>query len=147
MELENIAFLRIKIDFISSFFDNNEVSEIWIPFPDPQPKKVNKRLTSSLFLNLYQKFLKNNALIHLKTDSFELHQYTVSLLKKNNIQPLQVFTDIYSSNIDSIITQVQTFYENKFLDEDKKITYLSFRLSNNKIIYAPDSVDTAEYKY
>ena len=147
LELKNIAFLRIKIDYIASFFAKNEISEIWITFPDPQPKKIKKRLTSSFFLNLYQKFLKNNAEINLKTDSLELHQYTFSLLEKNNIQPLQRHTDIYSQNIDSIVTQVQTFYEKKFLEINKKITFLSFRLNNDKIIFAPDSIENTNYKY
>ena len=147
IELKNVAFLRTKIEFLTNFFDENEISEIWIPFPDPQPKKVKKRLISSLFLNLYQKTLKNNGLIHLKTDSFELHQYTLALLKKNKIQPIEVYSDVYSVNIETILTQVQTFYEKKFLEEGKKITYLSFRLSKNKVIEAPDSTNEGDYKY
>jgi tRNA (guanine-N7-)-methyltransferase len=143
----NIVFLRTKIDLITRFFDTNEVSEIWIPFPDPQPKKVNKRLTSSFFLSLYQKFVVNNAIIHLKTDSILLHQYTVDLLKTNNIEPIKVLTDVYASGIDSELTTIQTYYEKMFLKENKKITYVSFRLNKDMTIKPAFEKNIEDYKY
>ena len=58
--LPNVAFLRTRIEFINSFFCDDEVDEIWITFPDPHPggRNSNKRLTSPWFLNLYRKFLE-----------------------------------------------------------------------------------------
>ncbi|MBN2891794.1 MAG: tRNA (guanosine(46)-N7)-methyltransferase TrmB [Bacteroidales bacterium] len=145
--INNVAFLRTKIEHITRFFAEDEISEIWIPFPDPQPKRQKKRLTSNLFLSFYQKILKNEGIIHLKTDSLELHQFTNALLDKNQIEPIEAYTDIYSENIDSILTKIQTFYEKIFLNEGKKITYVSFRLNKNKVIIAPDKTDNPGYKY
>jgi tRNA (guanine-N7-)-methyltransferase len=82
--LPNVAFLRTRIEFINSFLSEDEVDEIWITFPDPHPggRNSNKRLTSPQFLNAYRQFLKNNGLIHLKTDNKELYNFTFDVLKK-----------------------------------------------------------------
>jgi len=143
----NIAFLRTKIDLIKRFFADNEVSEIWIPFPDPQPKKVNKRLTSNFFLTLYQNFTVNDAIIHLKTDSILLHQYTLDLLNTNNITPIQIISDVYSSNLENELTTIQTYYEKKFLIDNKKITYVSFRLNKDMVIKPALTKIIEGYKY
>ena len=84
--LQNVRFIRTRIDFISSFFAENEVAEIWLTFPDPQPKKFKKRLSSSTFLNRYSQFLSKNALIHLKTDSRLLYEYTKALAEVNKFE-------------------------------------------------------------
>ena len=76
--LKNTGFLRTRIEFINSFFDKDEVDEIWLTFPDPQPKKSNKRLSSCRFLNMYSNFLKQEGYIHLKTDSELLYSYTLN---------------------------------------------------------------------
>jgi tRNA (guanine-N7-)-methyltransferase len=130
--LKNVVFLRTKIDIINSFFAENEIDEIWITFPDPQPTKQNKRLSSAYFLKLYQKILKNKGIIHLKTDSRLLHFYTVKLLKTNNIDPIFISDNLYSSFYEDNILDIKTHYEQIFLDQGKDITYLKFTL-NNKI--------------
>jgi len=138
-KISNAGFLRTRIEFINSFFINNEVDEIWITFPDPQAKKRRnkKRLTSAGFLNFYRSFLKNNGLIHLKTDSKFLYNYTLNLLNLNNI-PIVVNTDdLYNSNInlpEKELLNVQTFYEQMFLAQNITITYICFKLPNNIIV-------------
>ncbi len=126
--IRNVAFLRTKIDNIVSFFAPDEVSEIWIPFPDPQPKKARKRLVSSAFLSRYQQIMKNNGIVHLKTDNLALHEYALALLKQNEIEVIESYGDVYGSNLDSPVTHVQTFYEKMFLAQNMKITYLAFHL-------------------
>ena len=79
--LNNVAFLRTRIDYIDSYFKENEVDEIWLTFSDPQPNKPRKRLTSTLFINRYRKFLKPGGLIHLKTDSSVLFDSTMEQIK------------------------------------------------------------------
>lgn len=98
--LKNVAFLRTRIEFVNSFFDSDEVSEIWITFPDPHPggKNYNKRLTSSWFLNKYRSFLNNKATIHLKTDNQELYNYTKTLLIYNEIEIIAETNNLYSVN-------------------------------------------------
>jgi tRNA (guanine-N7-)-methyltransferase len=82
-KLKNVAFVRTRIDFIESFFGKNEINEVWLTFSDPQPKKVKKRLSSSAFINKYRKFLKENGLIHIKTDSSLLFEYSLALAEEN----------------------------------------------------------------
>ena len=132
--IKNAGFLRTRIDMIDNFFGAEEVSEIWITFADPQPKKQNKRLTSAYFLNLYRKFMKQGAVINLKTDSRLLHFYTLELLKANHIEPLVHTDDLYNSPYLDDTLSIKTFYENMFLQEGKKITYLKFILDINKEI-------------
>ena len=81
--LKNVAFLRAQIDKITDYFHVNEVTEIWITFPDPQLRlsKIKKRLTHPKFLRLYQQFLQQNGLIHLKTDSPNLYNFTKTVIQ------------------------------------------------------------------
>jgi tRNA (guanine-N7-)-methyltransferase len=126
--LDNVAFLRIGIEFIDRVFSPDEVDEIWITFPDPQPKKAIKRLMSSYFLTLYQKILVDQGVVHLKTDSRLLHEYLLALLRQNRIEPELATADLYLlSGLEEIQT-VKTFYEQSFLAQGKSITYIRFRL-------------------
>lgn len=136
LQLKNVAFLRTRVELIQSFFAQDEVEEIWITFPDPQLKKRRnkKRLTASRFLNLYRSFLVDQGKIHLKTDSDVMHQYTVDLVKHNELKILQQTMDLYSSGFDDDILSIKTFYEKQFLDEGDKITYISFLLPSKKPI-------------
>lgn len=128
--LENVAFLRTRIEFINSMFGKDEISEIWITFADPQPKKPNKRLTSEIFLNRYRQFLKPEGIIHLKTDSILLHESTLDVIAKNNHSLIEADNDIYNSGraSEDAILSVKTFYESQFLAKGLPITYLKFVL-------------------
>lgn len=134
--LHNTAFLRTRIEFINSFFAEDEVDEIWLTFPDPHPVKrnSNKRLTCPWFLNTYRSFLKSNGIVHLKTDNSDLYNYTWSLAKRNNLDILIATSDLYAEDTADEILSIRTHYENMFLKEGLKINYLSFRLQKNKII-------------
>ncbi|MDY5969902.1 MAG: tRNA (guanosine(46)-N7)-methyltransferase TrmB [Bacteroidales bacterium] len=130
--MANVAFIRTKIELIDKFFAPDEVNEIWVTFPDPQPKKPNKRLTSPRFLDIYSRIAKNGAAVHLKTDSQELHAYTLDEVITPAGYPVDVATaDLYASGHDGDATLVQTFYEQMFLAEGKPITYLKFRLTES----------------
>lgn len=131
--LPNVAFLRTRIEFITSFFMEDEVDEIWITFPDPHPggRNSNKRLTSPRFLNSYRNFLKDNGLIHLKTDNTELYEFTRKVLMLNHIEPVLSTKDLYSEH-DNPILSIKTHYEKIFLAAGMKINYLSFRMKKDK---------------
>jgi tRNA (guanine-N7-)-methyltransferase len=135
--LGNVRFLRTHIEIINSFFDTNEVDEIWITFPDPQLKKRRKRLTSSKFLMNYSRFLKNNGIVHLKTDNDVLYNYTLELAKVNGFRILLHTDDLYNSGLANDILDIKTFYERQFLDQGMKINYLSFELPHEKVIEEP----------
>ena len=98
--LGNVAFLRTRIEFIGAFFGEGEVSQIWLTFSDPQLKSENARLTSPLFLERYRRFLSPGGRVHLKTDSRFLHEYTLSVVRANNLPLLASSTDIYAPGTD-----------------------------------------------
>lgn len=128
-KMGNVAFLRTRIEMINRFFAENEVSEIWVTFPDPQPKKPMKRLTSPRFLSYYAQFLKPDSPIHLKTDSRELYDYTMDEVIAPAGYRVEFNTsDLYSSGYSGMATAVQTFYESMFLKEGKPITYIKFSM-------------------
>jgi len=133
-KMPNVAFLRTRIEFISSFFMVDEIDEIWITFPDPHPggRQANKRLTSPPFLNSYRKFLKDSGLVHLKTDNTELFRFTEKVAAKNNLEIVYSTEDLYSSHPDML--SIKTHYEKLFLNKGMKINYLSFRLRKEKTI-------------
>lgn len=157
-QVKNVAFLRTRIEFINSFFAADEVDEIWITFPDPHPgkKNSNKRLTCPWFLNTYRAFLKDDSILHLKTDNTELYNYTAKLATDNGLEILCSTNDMHSMNPDDMIVSnriisypedsvhkketvsgifsIKTHYETKFLEEGKTINYLAFRLKKDKFI-------------
>lgn len=129
-KLDNVAFLRTRIEFIEWCFGSDEVDEIWITFPDPQIKKkrAKNRLTHPIFLERYSRILKKDGLIHLKTDSQFLHGYTLGIIEGNNHVLEDAEHDIYNAQIQRPDMNIKTHYENLFLDKDMPITYLRFRL-------------------
>jgi len=133
-KLQNVAFLRTRIEFITSFFTTDEVDEIWVTFPDPHPggKNSNKRLTSPWFLNLYRHFLRNKGIVHLKTDNTELFSYTKSVAEYNEQEILFSSDDLYSEALPDDILSIRTHYENIFLKAGLKINYIKFRLDKEK---------------
>jgi len=142
--LENVAFIRTRIDFISSFFAREEVDELWITFPDPQEKlRVRKkRLTGAAFLNKYRLFLKDGGLVHLKTDNRALYLDTLELVRYNDLSVEQMSDDIYSEDWDDETVSIQTYYEKHFLEEGLPIHYLRFRLPvHREIIALPYEVE------
>ncbi len=146
-KLPNVAFLRTRIEFIEAFFAPEEVSEIWLTFSDPQMKSENCRLTSPLFLERYRKFLKKGGIVHLKTDSHFLYEYSKAVAEQNGLRILASTNDLYGtgrqdlsdcalrsvageSAIDALF-EVQTFYERMFTAQGYKITYLSFVIDHD----------------
>lgn len=127
-ELENVAFLRTKIEHLDSFFAENEVAEIYIPFPDPRPKDRDekRRLTSPRFLDIYKRILQPEGIVHLKTDNLPLFEYTLEVLDSLSIQPLASTTDLYNSDYVDQHHGIQTAYEKRFLAEGITIKYLKF---------------------
>jgi len=139
--LENVAFIRTRIDFITSFFARNEVDELWITFPDPQEKlrRKKKRLSGAVFLNKYRLFLKDGGLVHLKTDNRSLYEETLVLISYNKLQVERKSDDIYREDWSDETVSIQTYYEKGFLDEGLPIHYLCFRLpAHLEILALPD---------
>lgn len=137
--MKNVAFIRTNIEIISEFFSTDEVSEIWLTFPDPQMKKVRKRLTSTRFMELYQQFVKENGIIHLKTDSNFMFQYTVEMIKANQYPVIFQNNDLYHSDFsDDKILSIKTFYEQQWLERGLTIKYIKFNLQHKEQFIEPD---------
>jgi tRNA (guanine-N7-)-methyltransferase len=131
--MSNVGFLRTQIELINQCFDINEVDEIWITFPDPQIKytRTKHRLTNQDFLKKYHEILKPNGIVHLKTDSEFMHGYTLGLLHGENHEVLYAHHDVYNNKQHSPkeVIETQTFYENQYLEKEKAITYIKFRIN------------------
>lgn len=150
-EMNNVAFLRTNIEIIDRFFAAGEVDEIWITFPDPQMKKVTKRLTSTAFLQRYASFLKPDGIVHLKTDSNFLYTYTDALVKVNNLSVEVNNTDIYGSSeefrIQNSELNIRTYYEQQWLDRGLTIKYIKFHLPQGKALAEPDiEIELDDYR-
>ncbi len=138
--LQNVAFLRTRIEFITSSFAPDEISEIWITFPDPQPQqsRANKRLTSARFLNSYKNILRQDGIIHLKTDSQSLHEYTCKVINTNSLTILERTNDLYHSGVTDDILSVKTYYEKIFMDKGFTIKYLKFIIPGSVVVQEPE---------
>lgn len=136
--MKNAAFLRTNIELLPYFFAPDEVDEIWITFPDPQMKKVRKRLTSTRFLDLYRQVLADNGTVHLKSDSPFLYTYTRLMVELNSLPVIVNTDDLYHSGEATDILNIRTFYEQQWLDRGLTIKYLSFRLPHEGTLAEPD---------
>jgi len=128
--LTNVAFLRIQIDQIATYFSKNEVQEIWITFPDPQLRtsKAKKRLTHPKFLRLYQQFLVSGGLIHLKTDSPDLYQFTKTVINMYDCQLITDCDNVYAAEEIKPELKIKTHYESLDIAGSNRIHYLCFSL-------------------
>jgi tRNA (guanine-N7-)-methyltransferase len=129
-QMNHVGFLRIQIQNIENYFAPDEVSEVWITFPDPQPQtsRERKRLTSPRFLSMYKNILKDRGIIHLKTDNPGFYEYTMGVIMENNFTLLASTSDLYHSNLHDDVLNIKTTYEKIFLDQGAKICYLKFKL-------------------
>ena len=126
--IKNVGFLRIQIENITDYFLPGEVDEIWITFPDPQPQlsREKKRLTSPRFLEKYKRILKPGGLIHLKTDNDDLHAYTAEKIDELKLKKHVQTEDLYHSAYADEVLSIKTYYERKYLKDNKNINYLKF---------------------
>jgi tRNA (guanine-N7-)-methyltransferase len=130
--LTNVAFIRTQIELVEYIFAKGEVDEIWITFPDPQIKykRTKHRMTNQDFLRKYHHILKEDGIMNLKTDSEFMHGYTLGLLHGEGHEVLHASHDVYKlKSSPQEVTSTQTFYEKQYLEKDKAITYIKFKLN------------------
>ncbi|SCD19461.1 tRNA (guanine-N(7)-)-methyltransferase [Proteiniphilum saccharofermentans] len=145
--LTNAAFLRTRIELINHFFAQDEVSEIWITFPDPQMKKTNKRLTSTRFMEQYSRMLKEGGIIHLKTDSNFLYRYSKVMIAENRLETFFDTEDLYNSGLNGDILEIRTFYEQQWLSRGLNIKYIRFLCPKNHNWTEPNvEIEKDEYR-
>ena len=130
--IPNAKFIRTQIELIDYVFTENEVDEIWITFPDPQIKyqRTKHRMTNLQFLERYKKVLKPGGIMHLKTDSEFMHGYTLGLLHGAGHEVQYANHNVYKQEgSPAEVTEIQTYYENQYLEQDKPITYIRFLIN------------------
>lgn len=130
--LANVAFLRTQIELVDEIFGENEVSEIWITFPDPQIKykRTKHRMTNEAFLKRYRSILKPDGIVHLKTDSEFMHGYTLGLLHGLGLEVIYANHNVYKNEgSPKEVLELQTFYEKQYLEMGKPITYIQFKVN------------------
>ena len=130
--LGNVAFLRTQIELVDALLGKNEVSEIWITFPDPQIKykRTKHRMTNKAFLSKYKYILKQDGVVNLKTDSEFMHGYTLGLLHGMDLEIIYANHDVYKNEgSPKEVLEIQTFYENQYLEKGKPITYTRFKVN------------------
>ena len=127
--LTNVAFHRIMIGNIEEYFEKGEIDEFWITFPDPQHARKRKRLTNAMFLERYRNISKDGTTMNLKSDSTRFYGYTKETIAEQKLTILEDSADIYAwDEIPEYLANIQTFYENMWLAEGKKIKYLKYVL-------------------
>ena len=126
--VNNVGFLRIQIETLLDYFADSEIDEIWITFPDPQPQisREKKRLTSPRFLEKYRQILKPGSCVNLKTDNDGLHAYTSEKIAELGLKLLIRTEDLYHSEYANEVLSIKTYYEKKYLQDNKNINYLKF---------------------
>ncbi len=129
--IDNVGFLRIQIETILEHFEKGEIAEIWITFPDPQPQdsREKKRLTNPVFLERYKEILVPEGIMHLKTDNDGFFAYTVEQIEQQGLPKLKETTDLYHSDLVDEVLSIKTYYEKKYLAEDKNINYVQWKFA------------------
>ena len=129
--LTNAAFIRGQIDDIERYFAPGEVSEIWVTFPDPQPKKARRRLVSPNFVERYRLVWGETGVLHLKTDSRLLYEYLLETAAEEQWRITDNIEDVYASENHPFLTEIQTFYEKKWLEQGSLISYIRIEVDNH----------------
>jgi len=126
--IKNVAFLRIQIETLLEHFAENEIDEIWITFPDPQPQdsREKKRLTGPKFLDRYKIVMKPEGMMNLKTDNDGFYAYTLEQIELQNLKKYKETTDLYHSDLVDHVLSIKTYYEKKYLADDKNINYVKW---------------------
>jgi len=128
-QLDNVAFLRTKVQSLENFFQVDEADEIWLTFPDPRPKKrdIKRRMTHPRFMEIYRRILRPGGRLHLKTDNDTLYNYTLETVPQlDAVGQLQHTDDLYRSDLVSPLLEIRTHYENLFSEQGYSIKYLTF---------------------
>lgn len=126
--LSNARFLRTRIERLADYFAPGEVDEIWITFPNPHPTEGNarRRLTSPRFLAMYASLLKPAGLLHLKTDDEALFDYSVETAQVEGWRIAEQVRDVHALPGQTLLQEIQTFYERRYVAEGKRILYASW---------------------
>ncbi|MGB5823204.1 MAG: tRNA (guanosine(46)-N7)-methyltransferase TrmB [Proteocatella sp.] len=132
MNLKNIKLISINANFIEDYFDESEISKIFLNFSDPWPKKrnANKRLTHTNMLKKYENILKSDSNIEFKTDNRDLFEFSVCETSNVNHKIEELQLDLHNHQFENDDERIiKTEYENKFVDMGKKIYRMKTKIT------------------
>lgn len=129
LDQKNVAFVRCYAEKLMEYFGPDEVSEIWVTFPEPFPKpsKSQRRMTSERLLEVYKQIMKDGR-VHLKTDDRDFYDFSLETASEHAGEILRQSSDLYEEIEDDVLREIQTFYEKRWLKEGRKICYLEYKL-------------------
>ena len=114
IDLPNLKFMKEDAIFLNDVFEDKEIDRIYLNFSDPWPKKkhAKRRLTSKTFLPIYQKILKDQGELILKTDNRTLFEFSLISFQQFHMDFHDVCLDLHHS--EGYEDNIQTEYERKF---------------------------------
>lgn len=120
----NLRFMCIDALTLSDYFNHN-VDQIFLNFSDPWPKKrhAKRRLTSPVFLDLYNKISKDSINIKMKTDNKDLFAYSIKEFNNNGFYIEDISLDLPEDYENNVMTE----YEKKFRKENVNINYVKVK--------------------
>ena len=126
--IPNVAFLRADIADLSLYFDDGQIETIWIPFPDPRPKRrqAKHRILSLPFLEMYRQILGPGGTVHVKTDDSATVEDLCSTVRAAGGRVDDVVSDIHEQPVDDELLSVRTTFESKHLERGRTVKYVSF---------------------
>ncbi|SDU58576.1 tRNA (guanine-N7-)-methyltransferase [Desulfobacula phenolica] len=130
--LENVLFLRVRIERIKEFFAENSIHEIWLTFPDPHLKNraIKSRLSAPLFLDLYAHLLVPGGIVHLKTDSDLFYDYTGKSVEQFGGRVVAASDNIHATDCNLPgARDIVSAFENTALSKGLNIKYMAFTLN------------------
>ena len=124
--IKNVKYLNASAENLKYYVKNNSIENIYLNFSCPYPKKTyaNRRLTYKTYLEIYKTLLKKGGKIFLKTDNYDFFEFSKESLQNNGFLVFDVCYDLHNTpqfNKENILTE----YEQKFLEENKKIMRLT----------------------
>ena len=119
--LANLKIINLDALQLPEVF-GKEIDTIYLNFSDPWPKvrHQDRRLTSEVFLNVYDALFKDRKRIVMKTDNLGLLASSLVSLSNHGYVLRKVVFDLHNSDIPNVCTE----YEKKFSSQGIKINYL-----------------------
>ncbi|AGM26562.1 tRNA (guanine-N(7)-)-methyltransferase [Spiroplasma syrphidicola EA-1] len=127
-KLSNLKIITDDAKILSEIFAPEEISNIYLNFSDPWPKKrhAKRRLTSKTFLPLYDEILNNDGRIYFKTDNDDLFAFSIAEFEDSNWTIVKQTTDLYA-NPNLLKNNIATEYEQRFVEMRKNINYAEIK--------------------
>ena len=123
-KLDNFKVMLADASNIEELIPEKSIDRIYLHFSDPWPKKRQhkRRLTYMTFLAKYEKILKDDGELILKTDNQEFYDDSLEYFKESNFNLIEIDRNYKKEG------EPMTAYQAKFVAEGKPIYYAKYSL-------------------